>query len=241
MATATFPPRTAPYAEDQAFYVRLAIFIAVVTVFCFVQLVARGLIDPRNEPVWVHLHAFAMVGWLCLFVAQNILATGNLRLHRKLGRAGIVLAGAIIPLAGFTVFKSFQLHRTPEDYNHAWALSQEVVEALAFIGLVGAGISARRNPQYHRRLMLGATIVVAINPALSRLLPEALGGDPVSGWFLVLAELGVLAVLARHDRRVLGAIHPATIAIGGVILASQLLMIAGGNSVAVQRMAQALG
>lgn len=238
MATVAGRPRGVSYAEDQPFFVRSSIVIAAVTISCFLQYAARGLVDLRAEPIWVHVHAAMMVSWLGFFVTQNILATGNVRLHRRLGKAGVVLAIVIVALGWFTAYKSFQLHHNLAGYNASWALAQESIATVAFLGLVLWGVTARRDPQFHRRLLLGATVFVAINPALSRALPPEFSGEPASGWAILAAEVVLLAVLVRHDRKVLGMIHPATVRIAGVITLGQVAMIELANSSVVQSMTQ---
>jgi hypothetical protein len=71
-------------------------------------------------------------------------------------------------------------------------------------------------------MMLGAMFIL-LEPAFGRLLPMPLLG----GWgeTIVLAfQLIFVWVLARHDRKVLGEVHPATIAIGVVLVASHALV-----------------
>jgi len=228
------------FADDQPFFVKAAIGIALVTIVCFVQLEVRGLIDPLAEPVWVHLHAMAMVSWLCLLVVQSVLATRNLRLHRILGRAGIGLVLVIVGLGMFTAIMSYRLHRSLPGASLPWDFTREAGALLAFVGLVAAGVVMRRDAQWHRRLMFGATIVLAINPALSRIMPVAMSIDPRSGWLIAAAEVGFIATMVRHDRKMFGTAHPATISVGLVILLSQVLMIAGAYNNAVLTLAQSL-
>jgi FtsH-binding integral membrane protein len=213
------------FHDDQGFFVRLSIFIAAVTVFGFGQLVFRGVTNPRNEPIWVHAHALIMFGWLAIFVAQNVLATRNIQLHRKLGRVAAASAFAIVALGWFTVVKTFQLHRAIPGYSDSYFIAQTGVETLGFLGLVIWAVFLRQDPQSHRRLMLGATVIAAINPALSRLLPVAIAGDPHWGWAFVAVEIALLLVLMRHDRKVFGTVHRATIWTCAVIIGCQVIMI----------------
>jgi hypothetical protein len=55
--------------------------------------------------------------------------------------------------------------------------------------------------------MLGATVIV-MEPGIGRILPMPLLGG-FAPWAELSVQLGVLAILARHDRKVLGRVHPA--------------------------------
>jgi hypothetical protein len=65
--------------------------------------------------------------------------------------------------------------------------------------------------------MIGATIII-LEPALGRVLPLPL----MIGWSDIpigLIQLGVVGLIALHDRRTLGSIHPATKAIALIVIA----------------------
>ena len=68
--------------------------------------------------------------------------------------------------------------------------------------------------------MIGATIVV-LEPALGRLLPIPLMGvwaEPA----VMLCQLAAVAIVAAHDRRTRGAVHPATWAMAAVVIAERV-------------------
>jgi hypothetical protein len=76
--------------------------------------------------------------------------------------------------------------------------------------MVGAAIIRRRQTDWHRRLMLGSLVLI-MEPALGRLLPMPLI-MPWGEWVTLAIQLGVLGIVMRHDRKTIGAIHPATTA-----------------------------
>ncbi|MEI6640633.1 MAG: adenylate cyclase [Novosphingobium sp.] len=231
---------SAAYQADQRFFTRLALALAALIVFGFAQWALRGFVDPLKTPIWIHLHGIAMLGWLALIVTQNSLAErGNMALHRQLGWLGLVLVAAIVGLGMFSGRMALALHRVPPFFTDSYFLALTHVEVVAFASLVGTAIALRRNTQWHRRLMFGATVIL-MEPALGRLLPMPLLGQTVGGWIEAGLQVGFLAILARHDRKVAGSVHPATLlamaAVVGVHAVIQLL----AGSPAIAAIAQAI-
>lgn len=197
------------FASDQAFFRRMAVGVALFIVFAFAQWSLRGFTDPASAPLWVHLHGLACLGWLGLFVTQNVLAErGSLALHRRLGWLGLALVVAMIGLGSFTGVMAIILHRQPPFFTPAFFLALTHVQITFFGALVAAGIALRRQTEWHRRLMLSATVLI-MEPAFGRLLPAPLIGAELSEWIAASLQVGVLAIAMRHDARTRGAVHPA--------------------------------
>lgn len=217
MATVALPTAY-PYTRDQRFFTRMAAGMAAFIVFAFAQWALRGFVAPASVPVWVHLHAVAMLAWLGLLITQNVLVgRGNVALHRTLGWIGLGLVLAIAALGMFTGRMAVELHRVPPFFTNAFFLALTHVEALAFPVIVGTAIALRRQTQWHRRLMLGATIVV-MEPAFGRLVPAPLLGPVLTPLVQLALQLGVVAIIARHDLRQTGTVHPATRAIAIILM-----------------------
>ena len=84
MATLAQQP-VAPAAGDERFFLRAAIIMAVTIVsgFSFQYLMGRSTFA---SPIRVHLHAFFFMGWVAIYLMQNIfVVTGRMQLHRRLG------------------------------------------------------------------------------------------------------------------------------------------------------------
>lgn len=199
-----------PYSRDQRFFTRMAIGMTAFIVFGFAQWALRGFVSPSTVPIWVHLHGVAMLSWLGLFVTQNLLAGGqNLALHRKLGWISFALVLIIAGLGMFTGRMAVELHRVPPFFTNAFFLALTHIEATAFAVMVGAGIAMRKHTQWHRRLMFGATIMV-MEPAFGRLIPAPILGPVLTPIIEMALQLGVVAIVARHDLKQTGTLHPAT-------------------------------
>ena len=214
-----FPRARSARTADEAFFIRLSTGLALFILFGFAQFEARGL-APLNQFPWVvHAHAATMVAWIGVTVVQpRLLRHPNLRvLHRRLGWLSIALL-VLIPVFGSrTGIAAVRLGFVPPFFTPAYFLALVHVGVFAFVGLVVWAVALRKRTDWHGRLMVGSTVVL-MEPALGRLLPMPLLGS--SGEWLALAvQLGALGILARHDRRSLGRVHPATLASGAVVIA----------------------
>lgn len=223
---ATVASSRSPYTADQGFFIRMSLGIAGLIVFGFLQWAARGFVVPATVPIWVHIHALAMVAWLALFVTQNMLAgRGNLPLHRTLGWASLALVIFVVLIGSFTGIKATELHRVPPFFTNAYFLALTQIEVVLFAAMFAAAITMRRQTQWHRRLMLGATVLL-MEPGFGRLLPMPLLGPVAGPWVETAFQLAVLAIVMIHDRRTLGRIHPATLCSAGVIFAAHVVIVA---------------
>jgi hypothetical protein len=109
----------------------------------------------------VLLHSALMFGWLILFAIQtSLVAVGRVALHRRMGIAGCVMAIAIV-LVGFPmVIIAARLggDHMPPDMPAPVFLASAFSLLIIFSVLVAFGIGLRRQRDYHKRLMLLATI-----------------------------------------------------------------------------------
>lgn len=209
--------RARGYMADQAFFARYSIFIALFILAGFVQFSLRGFVDIRTMPPIVHAHAAVMVAWLALFVIQNQLVhRGELAIHRKIGWVSAAVVAAVAVLGWAVGYEALRLHMVPPFFTPSYFLSLTWVQALAFAFVVAWAVSLRRKTEWHRRIMFGATFIL-LEPALGRLLPMPLLGD-YGEWVALLVQLGFVAFLARHDRKVLGSVHPATASAGAILV-----------------------
>src|SRR5512133_3894839 len=84
MATLAQQPVT-PTAGDERFFLRGAIIMTVTIVAGFATQYLMGR-STFASPIRVHIHAFFFMGWVAIYLLQNIfVATGRMHLHRRLG------------------------------------------------------------------------------------------------------------------------------------------------------------
>ena len=207
--------------RPEVFWQRMAIGLALFIVFGFLQFALRGFVDPVAAPFWVHLHGVLMLAWLGLLIVQpTLVSQGNFARHRQLGRIGGLLALFITCLGIFTGVASLMLNRFPPFFSPPYFLVLTVTESLVFGVMVAWAIRRRRATDWHRRLMIGATIII-LEPALGRLLPIPLMG-PWAEPAVALCQLAVVAIIASYDQHSRGAVHPATWAVAAIVIAPRV-------------------
>mgnify|MGYP003643672175 CR=1 FL=1 len=207
--------------RPEVFWQRMAIGLALFIVFGFLQFALRGFVDPVAAPFWVHMHGVLMLAWLGLLIVQpTLVSQGNFARHRQLGRIGGLLALFITCLGIFTGVASLMLNRFPPFFSPPYFLVLTVTESLVFGVMVAWAIRRRRATDWHRRLMIGATIII-LEPALGRLLPIPLMG-PWAEPAVALCQLAVVAIIASYDQRSRGAVHPATWAVAAIVIGTRV-------------------
>jgi hypothetical protein len=112
------------------------------------------------------------------------------------------------------------MHRVPPFFPPGVFLVLDVTSILTFAGLTFAAIALRRDPAWHKRLMLCGTIMV-MSPALGRLLPMPLLG-PWGSWAVSGTMLLYVLAAVLYDRGTRGRVHPAYAWGAGAIIATQL-------------------
>lgn len=178
---------------------------------------AKPLFDTPPLASWiVHLHGVLMTMWVALFAMQVwFISARRVRLHQRLGYAGIGLAALIIAVGFVTAIRAakFGAASTPPGIAPLAFLIVPLFDLLMFAILFGGAVYYRRRPAAHKRLMLLAAINF-LPPAVARI-PitslQALG--PI--WFFGFP--GVIALLCLAlDARWYGRVN--RIFLGGTAL-----------------------
>ncbi len=241
MATlADTPERETAAVEhrERRFYLNMAVAIAGIVIAGFGGYILVG-ISSFNAPWWVHVHAVAYMGWIFLYLNQNwMVVQGKLDSHRRMGKIMAGWAIAMVLIGTVLLFVSVAAHRSPPPiFSAAMLFVMDELGVLGFAGLVGAGLAFRKRSDWHRRLMLAATVCI-IAPAFGRLTVLTIG---FSWTAIILAQLALIAIASAFDWSVRGRIHPAHAwgagIIAGIGVASPLLaqmpaMISFADSVA---------
>lgn len=217
---ATLAPAT---AVDQSFWQKMMIGIALFIVFGFAQFALRGFVQPALVPVHVHLHGVVMLSWLGLSVVQaTLIQRDNVALHRRLGWFGVLLAMAVVVTGSYAGLHSIATGHQPPFFTPPYFLALTQIGVAFFGAMIAFAVARRRQTEWHRRLMLGALIMI-MEPALGRLLPMPFI-MPWGEWLVLAIQLGVFAIVVRHDRKVLGHVHPATLAAMLVVTLSHVVV-----------------
>ncbi|MFN8586483.1 MAG: hypothetical protein U0704_01685 [Candidatus Eisenbacteria bacterium] len=220
----------APRAARSPFHLQLAIGFLVVALVGFSTTffvpLSRGSFTALP---FVYFHAACLFGWLALLIAQAALVqVRNVSLHRRLGWLGVALVAGIV-VSGVVVgaFASRRDLASGATWPYG-AYVNIVIEMLTFGTLAGSALALRRRPEFHKRLLVLATIS-ALGPAWFRFrhfMPFV--PNPIVSFSLV-ADSVWLAVMLR-EWRVLGRVHPVYLWAGGAMFAVHLTELAAADS-----------
>ncbi len=191
----------------RSFYFVMALVLAAIVLFGFSHTVPGDFATPGFPPLLV-VHGLVFLTWVVLFVAQPALVVrGSLALHRRLGWFGAGLAVLMVVMGYGAVLLALRSGSVPSFYPHGLFLCRGFLGVALFAGLLAAGVVRRREADWHKRLMLCASIIV-IGPGLERALPLPLFG---AQWPFVADGLTDLLLLAGPavDLVVRHRVHPA--------------------------------
>ena len=206
MATIAQPP-LAPAAGDERFFLKSAIVMALLVVAAFSFQLAMGR-STFASPARVHVHAVLFMGWVTIYLLQNILvSTGRLGLHRKLGWLAAVWALAMVVSGLLVITAMLRAGTVPFFFTPLHFLIFDPVTLLTFAGLTAAAIVMRRRTEWHRRLHF-CGMAMLLGPAFGRLLPLPLFIPYAWEATFAACLLFPLAGMWRDARRS-GRIHPA--------------------------------
>ncbi len=198
--------------SEHRYFSVVAVAVTVTVLAGFIPLYTLRLLrhDP-NLTLLVHTHGFVMTAWIALFLTQTLLiARHRVDLHRRLGMYGVGLATLVI-LVGMPTLVNAAARKSHDIHSSLflWMLAAfDGIALVVFAGLVGAAILLRRRGDYHKRLMLLATLSL-LGPAFGRLTSYAKGlqGDSDIGVLLLCA--GAVVVCALVDAVRSHRLHPA--------------------------------
>jgi hypothetical protein len=157
-------------ADDIFFTTLSVIMLAIVFMGFASSYFLRGAAFSQLPSLLVHLHGAVFSSWIILFVVQSsLVSAGNIRLHRKLGIAGAVIAGMMVVLGVLTPFGTLRRGvQLPSIFTPTSFLIGNVLGILVFGGYVAIAVWKRNNRIVHKRLMLIANVML-MAPALSRM------------------------------------------------------------------------
>ena len=216
MATTIAAPPVDRNASERKFYSRMAIFlIAVVFIGFAPSFYLRDIVPsyPRPNPTLppaVLFHGLMFTLWMALLIIQTqLVSTRRVETHMRLGKAAMFLAIALIPVMYVTAVWGVARESHPPftDGLNWTAIPLAVIPAFSF--LIYGAWRRRREAQWHKRLMLGATILFVAGPGFSRipLAPPTFWGFTIQ---LLVGTTLMFAPLFFWDRKTQGKIHPAT-------------------------------
>jgi hypothetical protein len=197
---------TSASADDAAFFLKIAVAIAITIVGSFSMHFAMGR-STLAVPAVYHLHGLAYMFWVAIFVIQHWLAAkGRIDLHRRIGRIAMAWVALLVVMGIAITVTVIQRGTTPFFFLPQHFLVANPLTLLGFVVLVGAAVALRLRTDWHRRLQLCAMAMI-LGPAFGRLLPSPL---MIPYAFEIGAMAGLifpLIAVAREWRA--GSVHPA--------------------------------
>lgn len=185
----------------------LAIVMVLVVVAGFSLQLATGR-SSFDAPLLVHAHAVVFMGWLAIFLAQNLLiATGQVRWHRPLGWLATVWLAPMLILGWLVTEAMVRRGEVPFFFRPLQFLIFDPLSLITFVGLTIAAVVLRRSTDWHRRLHYSA-MAILLGAAVGRLLPMPLlvpwAWEATTVVTLLFPVIGMIVDLRKARR-----IHPA--------------------------------
>lgn len=164
-------PALAARLRDRRFYLFIAILTAALVFAGFARtFFLNGFFAKLHLPSLFIVHGVVFSSWLAVLVTQTALVSARqIRIHQKLGYASIAIFVAMLVLGWMMSVQAAQRGFTPPSGPPPLAfLAFQLFGLTAFAALVTSGYLLRNRPETHKRLMIGATILI-MTPAVARI------------------------------------------------------------------------
>jgi uncharacterized membrane protein YozB (DUF420 family) len=188
----------------------MSLAMAAVIIAGFSRTVPDDFTAGSKFPLLLAIHGVVFTLWIVLFVAQPaIAARGSLKLHRRIGWIGATLAFAMLVMGLAATLYAIRFNAVPSFFPPPLFLVMNTIGIVVFGGLVAAGVMLRKKAEWHKRLMLCATISI-LGPGLGRLLPmESFGRAAPIVMFAAILVFGLAGPI--YDIVIRRRVHPAYI------------------------------
>lgn len=216
-------------SRDRFFLGMSGLLLLILLVGFSRTLYLRLFFEVPSIPGYLHVHGATVTAWFVFLVVQaSLVNVSRVDIHRRLGILGAVLGVAVIP-AGLMATLQF-IPRLPEiglpfeaaPWVVTWIVFANFHMLLGFVVFLVAALLKRRKTDFHKRLMLLATISLT-PPALARISQNL-------GWlleqetiFVTVTWLLLVVPILTYDLVTTKRLHSAT-AIGGLFF---LLVVFG--------------
>lgn len=136
-----------------------AVIVTVFAGFAPTFYLRSSFTQDRPMSFLLHVHGIVFSAWVTVFLVQTLLiARRSRRLHRRLGWIAAGIAATMVVLVVAAMVE--QLRRVGGFPPPPLALALSAFDISVFAILVGAAIYCRNRPDWHKRFMLSATILL---------------------------------------------------------------------------------
>jgi hypothetical protein len=127
-----------------------------------------GMVRAPLPNLLIHIHGAAFTLWMILLLVQTtLIATGTVKVHRKLGMGGFLLAVAMVGLGIFAAIDALKRGSAPLGLDASTFFIVPMSDMLAFSVLVYFAYAMRSKPELHKRVILISTIAL-VDAAVGR-------------------------------------------------------------------------
>lgn len=173
-------------------YFAIAVLIAGIVAWGFWATYYSQVRARTDLPSIVHVHAAVFSVWVLVLVAQAaVVVAGNVRLHRRLGTAGMIY-GAVVFAVGLLVSVGAPALRVRADFYSlevgGVVALYNLMDMLLFGAFLALAFASRNSAELHKRWIIAATAALC-GAALGRVVP---GNTPQ---YLLLWLSPILAML----------------------------------------------
>lgn len=229
--------RTMPRLHDRRLFVGASLGILAIVFAGFARsYFLRPWFHHDPLPLLLHVHGLVMFAWFALFFVQTcLIETHRIALHRRLGIFGAVLAAAMLVLGPYVAFhaaaRDVRAHNDAAGFDLV-ILGYDCVIIALFAGFVACAIAMRKRGDFHKRLMLLATLSL-LTPAIARVPLHSNLAAVLIGDLCVL--LCAAADVSLHRR-----LHPVFVVGAPLIIVATYLAYVGVQTAAWMNFARSL-
>jgi hypothetical protein len=202
-----------------------AVILTVFAGFAPTFYLRSSFTQDRPMSLLLHIHGIVFSAWVTVFLVQTLLiARGARRLHQRLGWIAAGIAATMVILVVAALIE--QLRRVGGFPPPPLALALSAFDITVFAALVGSAIYYRKQPDWHKRLMLSATILLLGAP-MFRFVIHFVGITDMSKVGIVstlLVDAFFLPCLA-YDLVTRRTIHPAYFVALVLIILDQIAQV----------------
>ena len=158
---------------SRAFFITVAAAFPLIVVAGFARTYyLKAFFDAPPVPsMLVHAHGILMSSWVLLFAVQVwFISSRRIKLHQRLGYAGVALGLLLIPVGLMTAVAAakYGSSSTPPGFPPLAFMAVPFFDIVVFALLFGAAVYYRKRPANHKRLML-LTVLNFLPPAIGRI------------------------------------------------------------------------
>jgi hypothetical protein len=156
---------------ERRFYGWSAVAVALIALAGFARTYyLKGFFGTPTLTAFVHFHGLVMSAWVALFFVQTrLIAAHRIALHRTLGVLGCGLAVLVVVAAAAATLQAADREVAAHSVGpFHFLLGFNFINLFAFVALFAAAIGWRKRSDYHKRLMLLATVNL-LAPAVARI------------------------------------------------------------------------